>query len=146
MPSSSRFEIAGRTLILFAAAAALHAETGYQAWLRYAALDSPVLEQYRDTVPPVVATLADSGLAVSARDEWIRGIRGMLGRTPRAQSGVPQESALVLGTLDEIRLSAPQWNLDAPLAADGYWLKTVTAGPVRYTVVAASNHRGVLYG
>jgi alpha-glucuronidase len=146
MRSSLRFETAGRALLALAAAAALHAETGYHSWLRYAALDSPALEQYRDAVPPVVSTVADSRLSASTRDEWIRGIRGMLGRTPRAESGVPSESAVVLGTLDELRRAAPQWRLDANLAADGYWLKTVVTGRLRYTIVTASNDRGVLYG
>jgi len=127
-------------------AAALHAETGYNAWLRYSAITGPALDQYRQSFPPVVATLADSTLESSARSEIIRGIRGMLGRTPRAESGIPQESAIILGTLEQIHRAAPQWRLETTLAPGGYWLKTVTAGPTHYTVIAASDERGVLYG
>jgi alpha-glucuronidase len=136
-----------RTLLLtFLIAAALHGETGADAWLRYAALDGPALDRYRQAVPPVVSVLDRSPVAGSAREELIRGIRGMLGRIPRAASGIPRESALVLGTLEEIRAAAPEWGLDAQLAADAFWLKTVAAGGVRYTVVTGSNDRGVLYG
>src|SRR5580704_195752 len=128
------------------AAAGLHAETGYNAWLRYAPLDEPALTQYRQATPAVIVALSDTGLEASARNESIRGIRGMLGRTLRAESAIPKESAIVLGTLEELRRAAPQFHLDATLAADGYWLKTVAAGPLHYTVIAAANSRGVLYG
>ena len=36
-------------------AAALHAETGASAWLRYAALDDAMARQYRDSLPAVAA-------------------------------------------------------------------------------------------
>ena len=135
-----------RLLSVLIAAAALHGETGYNAWLRYAALDGAALTQSRLAVPPVVSVLDQSPVIGSARDELIRGVRGMLDRIPRAESGVPQESAIVLGTLAEIRAAAPQWRLEADLAPDAFWLKTVVAGRVRYTVIAGSNDRGVLYG
>ncbi len=133
-------------ILLFTAALALHAETGRDAWLRYAALDEPLRTQYRDSVPPVVAVLGESPVEATAQAELIRGVRGMLGRIPRAQTGKPVESAIVLGTLDEIRRAAPEWKLDGALAADGFWLKTVLAGRTRFLVIAAANDRGVLYG
>src|SRR5580704_10607057 len=133
-------------LVVFAAAFSLHAETGYNAWLRYAPLDEPALTQYRQSTPAVIVSLNNSGPEANARDESIRGIRGMLGRTLRAESAIPKESAIVLGTIEELRRDAPQFHLDATLAADGYWLKTVAAGPLHYTVIAAANSRGVLYG
>src|SRR5690349_6001624 len=74
----------------------LHSETGYQAWLRYARLDEPGLSQYRQSVPAVIIAEGDSILIGSARDELIRGIRGMLGRTLRIEKGPPGESAIVL--------------------------------------------------
>jgi alpha-glucuronidase len=127
-------------------AASLHAETGYNAWLRYSALNEPALSQYRQATPAVVVALNDSAVEASAREESIRGIRGMLGRTLRVESAIPKESAIVLGTIEEIKRAAPQFHLDAEIAADGFWLKTVTSGAIRYTVVTASNDRGVLYG
>ena len=123
-------------LILFAALS-LHAETGYNAWLRYAPLDEPALTQYRQATPAAIVALNSTGPESSARGEAIRGLRGMLGRTLRAETAIPKESAIVLGTLEEFRRAAPQFHLDATLAADAYWLKTVTIGPIRYTVVTA---------
>jgi len=145
VPAASR--LIGTLLLL---AAALHAETGYNAWLRYPALTGTALDQYRQSVPPVVATFPDSALEGSASRELIRGIHGMLGRTPRAESGIPQESAIVLATLEQIRRAAPQWHLDAAgvatIGPEGYWLKTVTARRTHYIVIAGSDERGVLYG
>ncbi len=137
-----------RHIILIGAicAIALHAETGYDAWLRYAPLEGNALAQSRQAAPAVVALLDDSAVARGAQAEIVRGIRGMLGRTMRAETALPAENAVVLGTLDEIRRAAPGWQLEASLPADGYWLKTVAAGPVHYTVVAASDSRGLLYG
>jgi alpha-glucuronidase len=119
-------------------AAGLRAETGYDAWLRYAPRSA--------NVPAVVSTLGNSTVLESARSEMIRGVRGVAGKTLRIESGVPNESAIVLGTLASIQQVAPEWRLSANLAADAYWLKTVTANGVRLTVVAAQNDRGVLYG
>ena len=119
---------------------ALHAETGYDAWLRYAPLDTA------PTLPAVAAAAGDSPLVASAQQEIIRGLRGMTGRTLRAESGLPQESAIVLGTVAQLARLAPGWHLEATLAPEGYWLKTVVNGRSRYLVVVGADERGVLYG
>src|SRR5690348_12711891 len=100
------------------AALSLHAETGYRAWLRYAPLEEPALSQYRQSLPAVVSTAGTSVLEGSARDELVRGVRGMLGRTMRTAGGPPAESAIVLGTLTELS----DLQLRADLPPDGFWL------------------------
>jgi alpha-glucuronidase len=134
------------TLLGLLAAAGLHAETGRAAWLRYAALGDGPARQYREIIPAVVAKLGDAAPIESARRELILGIRGMLGRTLRADSRVPAESAIILGTLGAIRHAFPQFDASTNLEPDGYWLKTLRAGAIRYTVVTAANDRGVLCG
>jgi alpha-glucuronidase len=124
----------------------VHAETGYDTWLRYAALDDVAARQYRTAVPTVVTALRNAGVEHAAQQELIRGIRGMLGRRLRADSRVPGEAAIVLGTLADFRRTAPQFALVASLEPDGYWLKTVRVNGTRYTAVTAANNRGVLYG
>jgi alpha-glucuronidase len=120
----------------------LHAETGRDAWLRYTTKAS-------QPVPAVVASFGDSVVTTNARSELIRGIRTLTGKTLRIEGGapakdaIPKESAVILGTFDQL---PAQLNLHATLEADGYWLKTITSGGIRYTVVTASNDRGVLYG
>src|ERR1035437_8799390 len=124
----------------------LHAETGRSAWLRYAGLNGASVRQYRDAVPAVVASLGGAAAVESARQEVLRGIRGMLGRTLRVESGAPTESAIVLGTLDAMRQAFPQAGLDGNLEPDAFWLKTVRMAGRRSTIVTAANDRGVLYG
>jgi alpha-glucuronidase len=125
-------KLAGLVLL----ACSLRAETGHDAWLRYAPV--PSLQ-----APAVVSALGDSVLIGAARQEMIRGLRGMTGKIPRAESGVPKESAIVLGTLTALPV---RWALRPSLKDDGYFLKSVNESGVQYTVVTAVNDRGVLYG
>ena len=147
-PPQARRAVAllGALFVAALAAVTLHAETGYDAWLRYQPMEGAALERARSTMPAVVVSLSDADPEAAARVELIRGLRGMTGRTLRAEGRIPQESAIVVGTLDELRHAAPEWHLDATLAGDGYWLKTVAGRGARYTVVTAANPRGVLYG
>ena len=62
-----------RTL-LFVAVLNLHAETGYQAWLRYEPSPTPL------NLPAVVTVAGDSPVLRTAQQELIRGLRGMTGR------------------------------------------------------------------
>jgi alpha-glucuronidase len=118
------------------AAASVRGDTGANAWLRYA-------EQFKGPVPAVFAILGDSLLTNSARDELIRGVRGMTGKTLREESVIPSVSAIVAGTLDRL---PSDWRLNKNLAADGYQLKTISSSGLRYTVITAPNDRGLLYG
>jgi alpha-glucuronidase len=94
-------------------------------------------------LPATVVMLGEGAVTNSARAELIRGVRGMTGKTLRAESSIPEESAFVLATVDRLPL---QWRLNAKLAPDAYLLKTVVTGAQRYTVITAANDRGVLYG
>jgi alpha-glucuronidase len=129
-------------LFLSISAAALYAETGYDAWLRYDRLAGTALEQYRQAVPAVVASLDDSPVAMSARSEIVRGMKGMLGRTLREESSLPKENAIVLGLTGRLGSLLPA----GELAPDAFWLKSVMQGGHHFIVVAASNDRGLLYG
>jgi alpha-glucuronidase len=145
MPQPSNFVL----IVLIAgllAALPLHAETGADAWLRHAPLSEATARQYRATLPAVVAGFSGTPVARSAQRELLRGIRGMLGRTLRVQTGMPKESAILLGTLADLKRDAPRLQLAAELPADGYWLTTATLDGAAYTVITAANDRGVLYG
>ena len=129
---------------LFAAAA--RAESGRDAWLRYAPLDEPSASHARAEVPAAVVSFGDSPVLASARDELLRGVRGMLGRTLRVESALPHENAIVIGTIESLHAAAPDLNPSAPLAEDAFRIRTVAAGNLHYTVIAGGNPRGALYG
>jgi alpha-glucuronidase len=109
----------------------LHADNGHDAWLH----DTPKSQ----ALPAVIATIGDSLMTSSARSELVRA----LGSRFRFVSVIPKENAIVLATLDKL---PPEWGLRANLAPDSYWFKTVTSSGFRYTVITASNDRGILYG
>ncbi|HVW85956.1 MAG TPA: alpha-glucuronidase family glycosyl hydrolase, partial [Bryobacteraceae bacterium] len=115
-------------LACFALTAGAHAETGHDAWLRYAPVPARNL-------PAVIAASGDSKLIETARNELIRGVRGMTGRTLRIESGAPKEPAILVGTLRDLKLNGN-------VAPEGYWLKA-SAGNI---IVTGADDRGVLYG
>lgn len=111
-------------LLWFAAVLNLHAETGYQAWLRYEPVVTP------PALPAVVTVTGDSEVLRTAQAELIRGLRGMTGRILRAESGAPKEAAIVLQTGA------------AGLAPDAFAVK-LDRGNI---VISGANDRGALYG
>lgn len=131
---------------LAAAGMRLRGETGHEAWLRYASIDDPSVRQRYASLPATIFAAGASPVVVSARDELIRGVRGMLGRTLRIESRFPRENAIVVGTLADLAGSAPSLGLHADVKPDAYWITTHTAGDRRHLVITASNERGVLYG
>ena len=122
------------------------AETGSDAWLRYAPLSEPAATRYREVIPASVAVLGDQGPVVGAGNEMVRGLRGMLGRLLRLESALPKESAIVLGTRERCRSASPALYLDGTLGDEAYRLKTVRVGNVQYLVVTGDSDRAVLYG
>jgi alpha-glucuronidase len=105
-----------------------------------------VSRSYRESLPAVVVCLGDSAVLRNANRELVRGIRGMLGRTLRVEPGVPGESAVILGTLAEIRKAAPPLAPAGALGAEGYCIRRVAAYGTRHLVIAGADERGVLYG
>jgi len=153
----------GAALLLACALAAgvpLRAETGYDAWLRYASIEGAAARKRLDSLPAVVVALDDSPAIQAAQAEMIRGVRGMLGRTLRAEARLPNESAIVLGTFGALRQAMPEISLrphlkegahlkealNESLKEDGYWLKSIEVRGHPCLVIAAANDRGVLYG
>src|SRR5262249_33150856 len=97
-------------------------------------------------LPAASVALGASSVVRSAQEELHRGIKGMLGRTMREGSDLPDEAAIVLGTLDVMTNAIPGLGRVPELKTDGYWLKTFQAGGRRCVLITAANDRGVLYG
>ncbi len=136
-----RFVFAGLLISCIA-----QAETGRNVWLRYAALDAAAARQYAIVVPGAVAALGKNALELSGRDEIVRGVRGMLGKSLGVEATAPKDGAILLGTLPEIHAALASLTLPDKLEADGFWLKNATVGGSHYLVVAGGDERGVLYG
>src|SRR5512133_1082789 len=85
-------------LLALLAAAPLLAETGHDGWLRYAPLESPARTRYA-SLPATVVVLGASPVLANGQNELVHGIRGMLDRTLRESRTMPNENAIVLGTI-----------------------------------------------
>ena len=121
------------------------AENGADAWLRYARLDQRA-EQMYENLPAAVVTLGDSPVLDSAKAELIRGVRGMLGRTLRDDKTLPQENAILLGTVSALQSARIAIRNSAGLREDGFFLSEEKVGGFDCLIVTAENDRGVLYG
>ncbi len=124
----------------------LRAETGYDAWLRYAPIDDRASREQYDSLPATVVTLGDSEILTAAETELVRGVRGMLGRTLRESKALPDESAIVLGTYEAVLAAIPAAGKPPQLPPDGFWIKSLTVDGRNHLLIAAPNERGVLYG
>jgi alpha-glucuronidase len=127
-------------------ASPLQAETGREAWLRYEKLDAKLAAEQYAQFPAVVVTLPESELLNAARDEIVRGVKGMLGHTLRVETKLPKETAIVVATFEEAKKAFPALDKPPTLADDGFWLKTIPADGQSYLLITAPNERGVLYG
>jgi len=131
--------------LLLIAAPTARAETGADAWLRYAPLAPNEVLEYK-SVPEVAVASGESAILASARTELVRGVRGMLGKTLRLTAAVPSESAIVIGTADQIRAIAPDFRTIAGLGDDGFWLTSHRIRGFKCIVIVGGSDRGVLYG
>jgi alpha-glucuronidase len=135
--------IASISFLLFPLAAP--SETGQAAWLRYAPLGQTNRAKY-DSLPANVVALGNSPILQASQDEIIRGIKGMLGRTLRAEKSLPKENAIILGTFASIRAAAPDWQAPSALKPDSFVIATARIHGFNSIVIAGANDRGVLYG
>jgi alpha-glucuronidase len=97
-------------------------------------------------VPDQVVTRGDSPQVLRARDELIRGIRGMVGRDVRSAVVLGGPRTMVIGTAAQLAQGGSAWAISGPLGRDGYAIETVRDGAATYTVIAGESDRAVLYG
>jgi len=116
------------SILSFVLVIAAQAESGHDAWLRYAPIKK------RPVLPASIVVDDSSPLILTARDELIRGIRGMTGLTLRIESTIPRDGAIILGKGQLIEHNF--------IRTDGYWITS----PNRRIVITAPTDRGVLYG
>ena len=133
-------------LLLILLPGVVHAETGYEAWLRYAPLEERAARPYRDIIPDVIVSFGAELPIQSARQEVIGAIRGMLGTDLRVESRISTQPAIVLSTLSRLRAIEPNLAPSGTIEGDGFWLRTVRRSGARFIVVAGGSERGVLYG
>ena len=92
-------------VLLFLGAICLRAETGYDAWLRYAFIDDPNVRQTYAQLPATIVTLDPTTVVLTAAQEANRGVRGMLDATSPDDHAVldADEGQLILRPETDVR-------------------------------------------
>jgi alpha-glucuronidase len=155
-------------------AASGDAYDGSDLWLRYTPVGDPgLLRRYRESVTTIVVENADRNKVYrhtpdlsmapgsserlvettlqAARDELVRGLRGLLGREVPVRTspgGHVPHGAVVVGTHDSsdvVRRHVSARDLDA-VGDDGYVLRSCSEGTRRFTVIAGRTEVGALRG
>lgn len=132
-------------LFLISSAPVSHAETGSDAWLRYAPIDAAVRAQYKG-LPGSVVAFGDSVVMQAAQRELVRGMQGLLDEHPRVEARLPSGGAFILGTLADVHAALPAVQLATISAEDGYSIQVITVDGRSSLLITAINDRGVLYG
>ena len=92
-------------------------------------------------MPAAVTVFGDSPVVATARQELIRGVRNAR-PYPSNRAPAPEENAILIGTLDDLRSPYPSLTT---LPADAFLLRPSARRPPLYRH-RRSNDRGVLYG
>src|SRR5713226_3728289 len=122
----------------------LLAESGHDAWLRFARLDARAARMY-EALPASVVVLGDSVVLETAQRELTRGLKEMLGKTLRAEPGLPRKESFILGTLKEVQTAIPEIQTKDTLVQDDFWITTRQGGGFSRVIVTGSTERAVLY-
>ena len=139
--------LAGALLLWLGGSAAARAETGYDLWLRYVAVeDAARRSAYRERATAVVVQEVSPAAHV-VQAELQRGLSGLLGApVPAATTVVP--GAIVAGTpAGSPLVAALGWEKElAPLGDEGYRIRSTRIGRHAVTVIASRGPAGLLYG
>jgi alpha-glucuronidase len=123
----------------------LRAETGRDAWLRYAPLDPESSAKYA-SVPRLILRVGDSPVLDAAERELTRGLHAMLGGDFHATASTKDEPAILIGTLNAVGKLINDTISPPTLSGDGFWLSEASLGRSKCLIITAQNNRGVLYG
>ena len=127
---------------------AAHAETGYELWLRYPAVENDALRaQYRGSITQiVVSTSTPTGKVIAA--ELKRGLSGLLGAAPSFADDVRADGVVVVGTPAASPVVAGLgWSeVLAKQGNEGYVIRSARIGSRQVTVIASDADTGLLYG
>ena len=128
--------------------ATLRAESGYDLWLRYAAVEDTALrDSYRRSVAALVVPQTSPTSRIT-QAELTRGVRGLLGIEPALVESVDRDGAVLVGTpAGAPAIAGLVWADDlARAGAEGYVIRSATVNRHAATVIASTSDVGALRG
>lgn len=136
------------TIVLILCMQYLHAENGYDLWLRYQKIDnSQILKSYSKTLSKLNFP-ANSATLAEAKNELKQGLNGLL------DTNLPETDRISKGTLlvgtpsssKEIAEIRELTNEIAGLGDEGFLIQSIQVNGAPCTVIAARQDIGVMYG
>ncbi len=146
LPGSSSLiclRVVSALICLTLLSSAASAESGAEAWLRYAPLNPQAAKLYQNA-PAKIVLRGDSLVLRTAEQELARGLQQMLGRG--FGIGSVAQDAFLLGKLLDVRPPDPPLEPPEALKPNGFWLKALNMQGTPCVIITAMNDRGVLYG
>jgi alpha-glucuronidase len=127
---------------------ALRADDGYRLWLRYDPIaDEPLRRSYAGAISEIVIPENPRPLIVSARDELIAGLRGLLGADVPVVTKATRDNALILGTPRDPWIASVISEADLREASvEGYIVRRIAHEGGHRTLIVANREPGLLYG
>ena len=132
-------------LALLGCMSGAQAEDGHALWMRYVPAAPAMAQEYRTRLGEVVAP-DRTATQRAAREELMRGLSGLLGRTPPVRSAPGADRVLILGTPASSPWIAPLRRELEAVGDEGYLLRETRVGNRDLVLVAARHDIGVLYG
>ncbi|WP_372360529.1 alpha-glucuronidase family glycosyl hydrolase [Xanthomonas axonopodis pv. poinsettiicola] len=127
---------------VFLPAAQVHAEDGYELWLRYQPVhNATALREHTQAL--VVA--GDSPTLQAARQELERGLQGLLGAAPQPTDAVTRDGTLLLGPANAPQVVALKLRT-ADLGREGYLIQSLNVDGHRSIAIVGGSDIGALYG
>lgn len=126
----------------------LHAENGYDLWLRYQKVDnSQLLNSYSKTLAKLNFPV-NSATLTEAKDELQQGLNGLLDTNLPETDGISKGTLLVGTPASSKVLSGIHaiTNEISGLGDEGFLIKTLKVDGIPCTVIAARKDMGVMYG
>lgn len=126
----------------------LHAENGYDLWLRYQKVDnSQLLNSYSKTLAKLNFPV-NSATLTEAKNELQQGLDGLLDTNLPETDGIPKGTLLVGTPASSKVLSGIHaiTNEISVLGDEGFLIKTMKVNGTPCTVIAARKDMGVMYG
>ena len=124
----------------------VHAEDGYDLWLRYRPTTSESLASYYRHAASEIVSGSSSATLDIVRSELSRGLGGLLGATLPIVAAPTRDGSVIFGTPRSSPLIA---ELGLPLGragTEGFLIRSLDYGNHHVTVIAANSDVGVLYG
>ncbi|WP_425480193.1 alpha-glucuronidase family glycosyl hydrolase [Dyella monticola] len=125
--------------------APLHAEDGYELWLRYHLLATQQAAIYRSHATQLIESASTPTQTVT-RAELLRGLGGLLGQAPPSSDAVTSNGAIIVGTPGSSPVIAGLHLDTKSLGHEGYIIRTVEVNGHAATAIVAHDDIGALYG